>query len=195
MPKRALALPAAQARHRTKTPGVSPTLSGRYQARIRIKGIRYDLGSYDSIEEAEAVYKHAKETGMPNTGYEKRYTNPVRTERGTGTPPTPRPRHPSCLWPFFMACASLLTCSNALLLICGRQAGACEDAVAAGGHSDSFNLVAANVSDVASQPARAAQRARAARSIRDADGSVRMCASGRTGRVGGRACAGQQRDA
>ena len=48
------------------------------------------LGSYESIEEAEAVYKHAKETGMPFTGYEKRYTNPVRTERGTGTPPTGR---------------------------------------------------------------------------------------------------------
>ena len=32
---------------------------------------------------------------MPFTGYEKRYTNPVRTERGTGTPPTPRPCHQS----------------------------------------------------------------------------------------------------
>ena len=96
MPKRALALPAAQARIKEKSPGVSTTLSGRYQARIRINGVRYDLGSYNTIEEAEAVYKLAKATGKPECGYEKRYTNPVRTERGKGTRPTLPPHQTVC---------------------------------------------------------------------------------------------------
>ena len=196
MPKRALALPAAQARIRTKTPGVTITLSGMYQARIRIQGFRYDLGSYVSIEEAESVYKHAKETGMPLTGYEKRYTNPVRTERGTGTPPTPRPRHRSCVRPYVCGmCLSAHMQPCVAYRMCHRQAGACEEALAAGASDDRFGFLAANVPDVATQPTRAAQRVSIARIFRDADSSIRVCASGTPGRVSGRACAGRQRDA
>ena len=69
----------------TGVTGVTTTLSGRFQPRIRIKGKRYDLGSYDSIEEAEEVYKKAKRTGVPEGNYLKRETKPERIVRGTGT--------------------------------------------------------------------------------------------------------------
>ena len=56
MPKRALIVggaPAARAPLPQPTPaGVTTTLSGKFQARIKIKGKRYDLGSYDTVEEA-----------------------------------------------------------------------------------------------------------------------------------------------
>ena len=49
--------------------GVTTTLSGKYQARIKIKGKRYDLGSYDTIEEAMEVYANAKHTGSVSSGH------------------------------------------------------------------------------------------------------------------------------
>ena len=52
--------------------GVTTTLSGKHQARIKIKGKRYDLGSYDTIEEAMDIYSNAKCTGKPERGYAKR---------------------------------------------------------------------------------------------------------------------------
>ena len=88
MPKRA---PAGAPAARVVLPqpvvtGVTTTLSGRHQARIKIKGKRYDLGSYDTFEEAQEVYANAKRTGQPERGYLKRETNPMRKQRGTGTP-------------------------------------------------------------------------------------------------------------
>jgi hypothetical protein len=82
--------------------GVTTTLSGKYQARIKIKGKRYDLGSYDTIEEAMDVYANAKHTGEPERGYLKRETKQTRIARGTGAFRPACPAHdpaggPSCL--------------------------------------------------------------------------------------------------
>ena len=96
------AMPAARVPTQKKTTGVTgitTTLSGKFQPRIKIKGTRYDLGSYETIEEAQAVYRHAKSTGKPERGYEKRHTNSLRMERGTGTVLTPPYRyHPPVIF-------------------------------------------------------------------------------------------------
>jgi hypothetical protein len=45
-------------------PGVSKTASGKFQARIKLNGKRYDLGSnFNKVEEAAAAYAAAKLTG------------------------------------------------------------------------------------------------------------------------------------
>ena len=94
MPKRAPGgAPAARVMVPQPQPtGVNTTLSGRFQARIKIQGKRHDLGSYDTMEEAMEIYANAKRTGQPERGYAKRETNPVRKERGTGTSLC-QPRH------------------------------------------------------------------------------------------------------
>ena len=62
-------------------PGVSDTLSGNYQARIKLNGKRYDLGTFIFKEEAAAAYKAAKQTGI--AGRPSPVSNGVK--RGTGT--------------------------------------------------------------------------------------------------------------
>ena len=105
MPKRALVggTPAARAPLPQPTPtGVTITLSGKHQARIKIKGKRYDLGSYDTMAEAMEIYSNAKRNGVPERGYLKRETNPKRIARGTGAQRPACSAHgaanaPSCL--------------------------------------------------------------------------------------------------
>jgi hypothetical protein len=77
----------------TGVAGVTTTLSGKFQPRIRINGKRYDLGSYDTIEEAQEVYLNAKRTGKPECNYLKRETKPERIARGTGTRVRPHIAH------------------------------------------------------------------------------------------------------
>ena len=61
--------------------GVSKTLSGKFQARIKLHGKRYDLGSnFTSPEEAGAAYKAAKQAGTTNRTSPKH----ARVKRGTG---------------------------------------------------------------------------------------------------------------
>ena len=69
-------------------PGVSKTLSSKYQARIKLNGKRYDLGTFTCKEEAAAAYKAAKQTGI--AGRPSPVSNGVK--RGTGTPLPPRMR-------------------------------------------------------------------------------------------------------
>ena len=64
-------------------PGVSKTLSGKFQARIVLDGKRYDLGSnFATADDAAAAYQTAKcagRTDRPSPKHE-------RVQRGTGTP-------------------------------------------------------------------------------------------------------------
>ena len=87
----------------TGVTGVTFSLSNMYQVRIRIKGKRYDLGSYPTIEEAEEVYKRARRTGVPERNYLKREINPERIPRGSGT--RGRPRHIAHPPPLFLTVA------------------------------------------------------------------------------------------
>ena len=68
--------------------GVSYTLSKKYQARIKLNGKRYDLGTFNSKEEAAAAYDTAKQTGI--AGRPSPVSNGVK--RGTGTLLPPRMR-------------------------------------------------------------------------------------------------------
>ena len=64
-------------------PGVSKTGSGKFQARIKLNGKRYDLGSnFNTVEEAAAAYAAAKRTGETERPSPKHN----RAQRGTGTP-------------------------------------------------------------------------------------------------------------
>ena len=69
-------------------PGVSYTLSGKYQARIKLFGKRRDLGTFESKEEAAAAYVAAKATGTTD----RPSPDGNRAQRGTGTA-----LPPSCL--------------------------------------------------------------------------------------------------
>ena len=64
-------------------PGVSKTLSGKFQARIVLDGKRYDLGSnFATADDAAAAHRTAKcagRTDRPSPKHE-------RVQRGTGTP-------------------------------------------------------------------------------------------------------------
>ena len=76
-------------KRRTGLPrGVSNTLSGNFQARIKLNGKRYDLGTFISKEEAAAAYKAAKQSGVAGR------PSPVSntTKRGSGTPRPSRMR-------------------------------------------------------------------------------------------------------
>ena len=65
-------------------PGVSKTASGKFQARIKLNGKRYDLGSnFNKVEEAAAAYAAAKLTGHT----EKPSPKHTRIQRGLGTQP------------------------------------------------------------------------------------------------------------
>ena len=81
----------------TGVTGVTITASGKYQPRIRIKGVRYDLGSYESLKEAKAVYANARRTGVPTCNYMKREYNPEHIVRGTGTRARPHIARPVIL--------------------------------------------------------------------------------------------------
>ena len=73
-------------KRRTGLPrGVSKTLSGNYQARIKLNGKRYDLGTLIFKEEAAAAYQAAKQSGIAGR------PSPVAkgVKRGTGTPCPP----------------------------------------------------------------------------------------------------------
>ena len=61
--------------------GVSKTLSGKFQARIVLYGKRYDLGTFDTKEEAAAAYIAAKQSGHTDRGSPQHN----RIKRGTGT--------------------------------------------------------------------------------------------------------------
>ena len=62
--------------------GVSKTLSGKFQARIKLHGKRYDLGSnFTSPEQAGAAYKAAKQAGTTSRTSPKH----ARVKRGAGT--------------------------------------------------------------------------------------------------------------
>jgi hypothetical protein len=62
--------------------GVSKTLSGKFQARIKLNGKRYDLGSnFTSPEEAGAAYQAAKQAGATQRASPRH----ARVKRGTGT--------------------------------------------------------------------------------------------------------------
>jgi hypothetical protein len=66
--------------------GVSKTLSGKFQARIKLNGKRYDLGSnFTTPEEAGAAYDAAKQAGMTNRPSPKH----ARIKRGTGASSCP----------------------------------------------------------------------------------------------------------
>lgn len=63
--------------------GVSKTASGKFQARIKLNGKRYDLGSnFDTPAEAAATYAAAKRAGHTERPSPKQN----RVQRGTGTP-------------------------------------------------------------------------------------------------------------
>ena len=68
--------------------GVSKTVSKKFQARIKLNGKRYDLGTFDCKEEAAAAYSTAKQSGIAGR------PSPVSngTKRGSGTPRPPRIR-------------------------------------------------------------------------------------------------------
>ena len=56
---------ARRRRRRTGLPrGVSYTLSGKFQARIKLNGKRRDLGTFENEEDAAAAYAAAKTTGI-----------------------------------------------------------------------------------------------------------------------------------
>ena len=63
--------------------GVAKTGSGKFQARIKLNGKRYDLGSnFNTPEEAAAAYSKAKREGRTDRPSPKH----DRNIRGTGTP-------------------------------------------------------------------------------------------------------------
>ena len=68
--------------------GVSKTLSGKFQARIKLNGKRYDLGTFMDEDAAAAAYADAKAAGVAGR------PSPVanRTSRGTGTAHPPHTR-------------------------------------------------------------------------------------------------------
>ena len=79
---RAHARTSATRRRPAYPAGVSKTLSGKFQARIKLNGKRYDLGSnFTSPEEAGAAYKAAKQAGRTDKASPKH----IRLKRGTGT--------------------------------------------------------------------------------------------------------------
>ena len=62
--------------------GVSKTLSGKFQARIKLNGKRYDLGSnFTTPEEAGAAYQAAWQAGTTDRASPQH----ARVKRGTGT--------------------------------------------------------------------------------------------------------------
>ena len=62
-------------------PGVSKTASGKFQARIKLNGKRYDLGSnFNTKEEAAAAYAAAKRAGHTDRPSPKH----TRIQRGLG---------------------------------------------------------------------------------------------------------------
>ena len=74
--------------------GVSKTASGKFQARIKLDGKRYDLGSnFETPEEAAAAYSKAKREGRTDRPSPKH----ERIMRGTGTlAHIAHKSHPAC---------------------------------------------------------------------------------------------------
>ena len=108
---------ARRRRRRTGLPrGVSYTLSGKYQARIKLNGKRRDLGTFENEEDAAAAYAAAKTTGI--TGRPSPIKNHFK--RGTGTARLPHAR----------ASNSLQSNADAVLccvpVVCGRRESAKE---------------------------------------------------------------------
>ena len=69
-------------KRRTGLPkGVSYTLSKKYQARIKLNGKRYDLGTFETKEDAAAAYAAAKTSGVAG----RPSPNKNSAKRGTGT--------------------------------------------------------------------------------------------------------------
>ena len=79
-PDRAHSQGASSRRKAGHPPGVSKTLSGKFQARIKLNGKRYDLGStFETAEEAAAAYNAAKLSGSTDRASPK-----AHIQRGTG---------------------------------------------------------------------------------------------------------------
>ena len=91
--------------------GVSKTLSGKFQARIKLNGKRYDLGSdFTSPQEAGVAYLAAKQAGATAKASPKKRG----TKRGTGTSPIAHPFEHVSL--FLILCALVSA-------VCGRGMG------------------------------------------------------------------------
>ena len=76
-------LPSTNRMRKEKPRGAHRTTSGKYQARIKLNGKRYDLGTFMSKEDAAAAYAAAKQSGI--AGVPSPVSN--RAKRGTGTTP------------------------------------------------------------------------------------------------------------
>ena len=61
-------------------PGVNPTDTGKFQARITLQGKRINLGSFATAEEAGQVYSNAKAAGFTCADSPKKNVH----KRGTG---------------------------------------------------------------------------------------------------------------
>ena len=53
--------------------GVNKTNTGKFQARIRLNGNRINLGSFETPEEAAAVYQNAKQSGFTCAASPQKY--------------------------------------------------------------------------------------------------------------------------
>ena len=102
-------------KRRTGLPkGVSYTLSKKFQARIKLNGKRYDLGTFETKEDAAAAYAAAKTSGVAG----RPSPNKNNVKRGTGTARLPHAR----------ASNSLQSNADAVLccvpVVCGRRESA-----------------------------------------------------------------------
>ena len=74
-------------------PGVSKTISGKFQARIKLHGKRYDLGTFMNEDDAAAAYKAAKAAGVAATpGGRARLLTALCEAQARLARPTPAPR-------------------------------------------------------------------------------------------------------
>ena len=80
-------------KRRTGLPkGVSYTLSKKYQARIKLNGKRYDLGTFETKEDAAAAYAAAKTSGVAGGQAPTRATPSAAQARPARPTPASRTR-------------------------------------------------------------------------------------------------------
>ena len=169
---------ARRRRGRTGLPrGGSYTLSGKYQARIKLNGKRRDLGTFENEEDAAAAYAAAKASGI--TGRPSPIKNHFK--RGTGTARPPYPRASNSL----QSNADAVLCCVAV--VCGRQKSA--EKAADGGADDAPDADGLRLHLPGPAACRAAPRAPRARSLQRhgrhcdavAHGGLRLVAARRGG--------------